>query len=109
VDCIFCQIVQKNTPAKLVYEDDQVIAFKDIHPKAPIHLLVIPKKHLVSLAEATSQDVELLGHLLVVLKELADDNGLSGFKTVINTGRDGGQEVDHLHAHLLGGQKQPEL
>lgn len=108
MDCIFCNIVQKSTPAKLVYEDEQAIAFKDIHPKAPIHLLIVPKVHLTSLAHASPEQQQLLGHLLQVVQKLARDRSIAGFKTVINTGREGGQVVDHLHLHLLAGLKQTE-
>lgn len=109
MDCIFCNIVQKSTPAKLVYEDDQVIAFEDIHPKAPIHLLIVPKTHLTSLAHATPDQEALLGKLLLVVQKLAQEKNVAGYKTVINTGRDGGQVVDHLHLHLLAGLKQAEV
>lgn len=109
MDCIFCNIVQKSTPAKLVYEDEKAIAFEDIHPKAPIHLLVVPKEHLTSLAHANPEQQQLLGHLLLVVKKLAQDNKAAGYKTVINTGREGGQVIDHLHLHLLAGQKQAEI
>lgn len=108
MDCIFCNIVQKSTPAKLVHEDEQAIAFEDIHPKAPIHLLVVPKVHLASLAHATPEQQQLLGHLLQVVQKIAQDRNIAGYKTVINTGREGGQVVDHLHLHLLAGQKQAE-
>lgn len=107
MDCLFCNIVHKNSPAELVFEDDLAVVFKDIHPKAPTHLLVVPKKHLTSLAHATDDDAELLGHLLMVVQGIAKDKGLSGYKTIINTGRDGGQVVDHLHVHLLAGS--PDL
>lgn len=109
VDCIFCDIVQKNIPAKLVYEDEQAIAFEDIHPKAPIHLLVVPKTHLTSLAHASAEQQQLLGHLLLVVQKLAQDKKIAGYKTVINTGREGGQVIDHLHLHLLAGQQLAEI
>lgn len=109
MDCIFCNIVQKNTPAELVYEDEQEVAFNDINPKAPVHILVVPKKHITSLAHSTPEDDELLGHLLGTVRQIAQDKGLSGYKTLINTGRDGGQVVDHLHIHLIGGKKQAEF
>ena len=109
MDCIFCNIVQKSTPAKLVYEDEQAIAFEDIHPKAPIHLLVVPKVHLTSLAHASQEQQQLLGHLLLVVQKIAQDKQIAGYKTVINTGREGGQVVDHLHLHLLAGRKQAEV
>jgi histidine triad (HIT) family protein len=103
--CLFCRIVSGEIPSKKVFEDDRVYAFRDIHPQAPTHILVIPRKHLGSLAEASEGDREMLGHLHLVALELAKSEGLSdGFRTVINTGPDGGQTVDHLHVHLLGGR-----
>lgn len=104
MDCIFCSIVEGKIPAKIHYEDDTCLVFEDIHPKAPIHLLIIPKQHLVSLAEAEQADEPLLGHMLLVAAEVARNKDLSGFKTQINTGRSGGQVVDHLHIHVLGGR-----
>lgn len=92
-----------------MYEDGQAIAFEDIHPKAPIHLLIIPKVHIPSLAQASPDQEQLLGHLLLVVQKLAQDKKIAGYKTVINTGRDGGQVVDHLHLHLLAGKKQAEI
>ena len=101
--CIFCQIAAKTLPAKAVYEDEQVLAFHDIHPKAPVHLLLIPKKHIKSLMEVESSDASLISHLLLQLPILAKAQGLhEGFRTHIYTGRKGGQEIDHLHFHLLG-------
>ena len=87
-----------------VYEDDEVLAFKDIHPKAPVHFLIIPKKHIQSLAHAEPEDNALLGKMLGLTRKLAMQEGaVNGFRVIINTGRDGGQEVDHLHIHVLGG------
>jgi histidine triad (HIT) family protein len=103
MDCLFCRIVNGQVPADKIYEDDEVIAFHDIHPKAPIHILVIPKKHVDSLAHATDQDRQRLGQLLLAVSKLAKDQELTGYKTIINTGRDGGQVINHLHLHLLGG------
>ena len=109
--CIFCQIAQKEIPADILYEDDEIVAFKDIHPAAPVHLLIIPKKHLASLAAATAEDQALLGQLLVRAKVLAAEQGIagSGYKVVINCGEDGGQIVGHLHVHLLGGGRVEKL
>ena len=101
--CIFCEIIQKRVPASIVYEDDQVIAFEDIHPKARIHLLVVTKKHIPSLLEVSEDDNKLMSDTLRLLPQLAKAQGLSGFRTVINTGEAGGQEIPHLHFHLLGG------
>ncbi len=105
-DCIFCRIVRREIPAKVVFEDSQVLAFDDIHPQAPIHTLVIPKKHLASSAEAQPDDNFLLGHLLRVGSQIARDKGVaeSGYRCVINTGAHGGQTVFHLHVHVLGGR-----
>jgi histidine triad (HIT) family protein len=105
MSCLFCKIVEGTIPATRVYEDEQCIAFEDIHPQAPVHLLVIPRQHIGSLAEAAEEHGPLLGHLLWTVTQLARQKGLSyGYRTVINTGKDGGQTVDHLHLHLLGGR-----
>lgn len=101
--CIFCEIIQKRVPASIVYEDDQVIVFEDIHPKARIHLLVVTKKHIPSLLEVSQDEEKLMSDTLRLLPQLAKAQGLSGFRTVINTGKAGGQEIPHLHFHLLGG------
>lgn len=103
---IFKKIIDKEIPAKIVYEDDRCLAFEDIAPQAPTHVLVIPKKELPSLAHATAEDEALLGHLLLVAAKVARDRGLDGgFRVVTNAGPDGGQTVDHLHFHVLGGRK----
>ena len=103
-DCIFCKIVVGEIPSRKIYEDDDMLAFHDIQPAAPIHFLVIPKKHIASLGDAAEADAALLGKLLVVAARLARENGCEqGFRTIINTGRVGGQEVPHLHIHILGG------
>ena len=100
---IFKRIIDREIPAKLVYEDELSLAFHDSSPQAPVHILVIPKKEIASLAELTPDDVALMGHLFMVVHKLAKDQGLTnGFRTVINTGPDGGQTVNHLHIHLLG-------
>ncbi len=105
MECLFCKIVQGAIPAQKVYEDDFCIAFADIHPQAPVHLLVIPRRHIRSLAHVSAEDKELLGHLLLSVKELAAQQKLArGFRVVMNTGEDGGQTVDHLHMHVLGGR-----
>ncbi|EHQ91716.1 HIT family hydrolase, diadenosine tetraphosphate hydrolase [Desulfosporosinus youngiae DSM 17734] len=105
-DCIFCQIAQGKIPSETVYEDDGLIAFKDINPLAPVHLVVIPKIHLRSLNDVTPENEPLIGHLLGVIRRLAEELGVaeSGYRVVTNTGTDGGQVVGHLHFHLLGGQ-----
>ena len=102
---IFQQIIDRQIPADIVYEDDQALAFRDLHAQAPTHVLVIPKRAIPSLAEAADEDSALLGHLLLVARKVAEQLGLTnGYRTVINCGRDGGQTVDHLHVHLLGGR-----
>jgi histidine triad (HIT) family protein len=102
-NCIFCKIVAKTLPTQIIYEDDNVIVFNDIYPKAEVHLLVIPKKHIPSLLETSHEDQELLGKLLVIAIQQAKNHGLiNGFKTQINSGAMGGQEIDHLHLHVFG-------
>ena len=105
-DCIFCRIAAEDPSGRLLYEDERVVAFGDINPQAPVHILVIPRKHIVSLAEATEEDEGLLGHLLLVGAEMARKVGIAedGFRTVINTGEVGGQTVFHIHVHILGGR-----
>jgi histidine triad (HIT) family protein len=100
---IFKRIIDKEIPAKLVYEDDQCLAFEDVNPQAPVHFLVIPRKEIPSLAHAAEQDAPLLGHLLSTAGMLAARLGLiDGYRVIINCGQDGGQSVDHLHLHVLG-------
>ncbi|MBM4132264.1 MAG: histidine triad nucleotide-binding protein [Nitrospira sp.] len=105
-DCLFCKIAAKTIPAKLVHEDDQTVAFDDINPQAPTHVLVIPKRHAASIAELNEADAGLLGHLLLVGNQVAKQKGIAegGYRLVVNTGRNGGQTVFHLHLHLLGGR-----
>jgi histidine triad (HIT) family protein len=103
-DCIFCKIVRGEIPCNKVYEDEDMLAFHDIRPQAPVHFMVIPKRHIASLADATVDDAPLLGKLFAKLGELARSQGLTdGFRTIVNTGRIGRQEVYHLHVHVLGG------
>ena len=105
-DCIFCKIAHGEIPSRKVYEDEEVIAFHDIKPAAKVHILLVPKRHIPSLLEATADDQALLGRLLLLVPQLARELGLGdGFKTSINTGRAGGQEVFHLHIHVYGGGK----
>jgi histidine triad (HIT) family protein len=102
--CIFCRIVRGEIPAGKVYEDDEMLAFKDIHPQRPVHLLVIPKKHIASLAELSAEDSQLLGKMLAKANEIAVAQGSpGGFRIIINTGEIGHQEVPHLHMHIVGG------
>jgi histidine triad (HIT) family protein len=105
-DCLFCKIVQKTIPGKIVYEDERTLAFDDINPQAPIHSLIIPKKHVVSVQDCKDQDSELLAQLLITCTKVAKLKGLSdsGYRIVTNTGRDAGQTVFHLHLHVLGGR-----
>lgn len=104
-DCIFCKIVAGEIPAKLVYEDERAVAFRDINPQAPTHLLVIPRKHVASLDGADEADEPLLGHLLLAAASVARQEGhAGGYRTVINTGAEAGQTVFHLHVHVLGGR-----
>ncbi|HQR50928.1 MAG TPA: histidine triad nucleotide-binding protein [Methylophilaceae bacterium] len=102
-DCIFCKIANGAIPSKKVYEDDEVLVFHDIHPIAPVHFLLVPKAHVDSLSECELQHQVLLGKLLLLAPRLAAEQGLDGFRTMINTGRSGGQEVFHLHVHVFGG------
>ncbi|MEA3293011.1 MAG: histidine triad nucleotide-binding protein [Patescibacteria group bacterium] len=108
--CIFCKIINKQAPADIVYQDDKFIAIKDIRPKAPIHLLIIPKKHIPSLNDLEIQDKELMGDLLWVSKKIAKELGIAdtGYKLLINVGQGGGQMVDHIHLHLLSGWKSED-
>lgn len=108
-DCLFCKIVNGSIPCKKVYEDEEFLAFHDIHPKAPVHVLVIPKRHIPSLADAQAEDALLLGRLLICVTQVADRLGLRerGWRTVFNTRKDAGQEIFHIHAHILGGKRLP--
>jgi histidine triad (HIT) family protein len=104
-DTIFGKIIRREIPADIVYEDDLVLAFKDVQPQAPVHILVIPKKPIVKLTDAEESDRDLLGHLLLTAKRVAEEAGLTnGYRVVINTDSDGGQSVYHLHLHILGGR-----
>lgn len=103
---VFKKIIDGDIPAKFIYQDDHCIAFKDIDPRAPTHILVIPRKEIRSLAEVEETDVTLLGHLMVAISKIAREQGLeNGFRVVTNSGKWGGQSVDHLHFHLLGGRQ----
>jgi len=104
---IFKKIIDKEIPADIVYEDDLCLGFKDIDPKAPVHILIIPKKEIPSMAEVSQDDEGILGHLLVIASQVAKDQGISdsGYRLVANTNNEGGQEVYHLHIHLLGGRQ----
>jgi histidine triad (HIT) family protein len=102
-DCIFCKIVNKEIPSKAVYEDDRILVFHDLQPQAPVHVLMIPKKHIASLDDLTPEDEELIGYLMLKVKDVAKELGLeNGYRLVNNCGEDGMQTVKHLHFHLLG-------
>jgi len=104
-ECLFCKIVAGSIPAKRLYEDELSLAFADIHPQAPTHVLLVPKQHIASIAHADQAHTPLLGHLIAKAAYIAREAGLGkGYRLVINTGDDGGQTVDHLHVHLLGGR-----
>ncbi|MBK7792148.1 MAG: histidine triad nucleotide-binding protein [Betaproteobacteria bacterium] len=103
-DCIFCKIVRGEIPSKKAYEDDEVLVFHDIQPAAPVHLLVVPKRHIASLADAGEADAPLLGRMMALTGRLARENGSpDGYRTIVNTGRIGRQDVMHVHVHVLGG------
>ena len=106
-ECIFCKLINKEIPAKVVYEDDRILAFDDINPQAPVHVLLIPKEHFVSLNDIPEEKEDLLGHILSKARQVASDKGIkeSGYRIVLNTGRDSGQDVFHIHFHVLGGRR----
>jgi histidine triad (HIT) family protein len=105
MSCLFCRIVEGEIPSTPIYQDELAYAFADINPKAPVHVLIIPREHVSSMSEADETKRALLGHLILVAAEIARNNGLvNGYRVVVNTGEDGGQSVDHLHLHLLGGR-----
>jgi histidine triad (HIT) family protein len=115
-DCLFCKIAAKQIPSSIVYEDDELLAFKDIHPAAPVHLLVIPKQHVATLSECDASHAAMLGRMLTLAPKLAEEHGCGitydadgtpggGYKTQFNCGPDGGQEVYHLHLHIIGGPR----
>ena len=105
--CIFCKIANKEIPSTIVYEDEDVIAFRDLNPEAPVHILVIPKKHIASLNAATAEDQQLLGKVLLTIQKIAAEQGIAekGYRVVTNCGEQGGQTVMHLHFHLMGGRE----
>ena len=103
-DCLFCKIINKELPSDIVYEDNKVIAFKDMHPKAPVHLLILPKKHIPSVDHLEIGDKTLMGELILTAQKIVKEKNLKGYKLVINVGRNGGQLLDHLHLHLLSGK-----
>ena len=105
-DCIFCMIAEKQIPSNIAYEDEKILAFHDLEPQAPVHVLIIPKKHIASLDDVQDEDQELMGYIMTKVKVVAEQVGLdNGYRVVINTGEDGMQTVKHLHVHLLGKRK----
>mgnify|MGYP001605518945 CR=1 FL=1 len=107
-ECIFCKIAKGEMSADVVFEDGDVKVFKDLHPKAPVHLLVIPKRHIESIAHLEADHSDVIAKLIYTAKRIAADEDLKGYKLVFNVGREGGQVIDHLHLHLLGGWTRPE-
>ncbi len=107
-DCIFCKIREREAPAEIIYEDEKIMAFSNIRPLAPVHLLIIPKKHIESVNQIEKEDSEVLGHLFLKVKEIAKKMNLKGYKVAVNVEKEGGQEVFHLHFHLLGGWERGE-
>jgi len=107
VNCIFCKIAAGEIPGEILYQDEELIAFRDIEPLAPIHLLIIPRRHIPSLTHLSDTDAPLIGHMVIIANQLARDEGIagSGYRLVINCGEHGGQIVTHLHMHLLGGKR----
>jgi len=107
MECIFCRIVAGEVPGDIVYQDEELIAFRDIHPQAPTHILIIPKSHIASMTDLTEEHQALVGRLILLAKELAEKEGISasGYRLSVSTGADGGQLVPHVHFHLLGGRK----
>ena len=106
-DCIFCKIINKEIPSNIVYEDDEILAFRDINPVAPVHVLVIPKKHIDYVSDLKEEDEALIGKIYTVINKIAKQEGIDekGFRVVVNCKEDGGQEVNHLHFHIIGGKK----
>lgn len=106
MSCPFCKIIAREIPAQIVYENDHVLAFKDIHPAAPTHALVIPKRHIVGIRDAKPEDAALLGELMLAGRHVAEELGVgeSGYRLVVNQGADAGQSVSHMHLHILGGR-----
>ena len=105
--CIFCKIIKKEIPAKIVFEDNKIMAFEDVRPQAPVHILIIPKYHVEKTSDLTDENVHLIGNLMLAAKNIAKEKGVqeSGYRIVMNCNKDAGQEVFHLHVHLLGGRK----
>ncbi len=109
-DCLFCKIVKGEVPSNKVYEDDEILAFYDINPATPIHILVIPKKHITTHNEVGKEDIELMGKIHMVINQISEENGFkeNGYRLIVNCGENGGQEIKHLHFHILAGKKMGE-
>ena len=107
MECIFCQIVAGKAPSEIIYQDEEIVAFRDINPQSPVHLLIIPKKHIPSLAHLSETELHMMGHIVNTANQLAKRDGIaeSGYRLAINCGDEGGQLVPHLHMHLLGGRR----
>lgn len=101
-DCVFCKISGRQTEAEIIFEDDDLVIFPDINPKAPKHLLIVPKKHIPSIKDIKEEDIQLLGKIILAAKNEAQKQGIGGYKLIFNVGRGGGQIIDHIHLHLLG-------
>ena len=110
-DCIFCKIIRKEIPAAPVYEDELVLGFKDIHPLAPVHLLIVPKKHIVNVSAAEASDEAMIGRMFTAARTMAAEAGVaeSGYRLTLNNNRDAGQDVFHLHMHLMGGRRMQRM
>ncbi len=108
MNCIFCEISKGEKEADKVYEDEKIIVFKDINPSAPVHLLIVPKRHIISIKSLEEKDREIVSELIITAKKIAEEKGLEGYKLIFNVGKEGGQVIDHLHLHLLGGWKKDE-
>lgn len=106
-NCIFCKIIHKQIQSEVLYEDEDLIVFKDIKPSAPIHLLIVPKKHIASVNDIVEDDVNMVGRIVYRAKKMAEEQGVAqkGYKLIFNCGKEGGQVIDHIHLHLLGGKK----
>ena len=110
INCLFCKFANKEIAKEFIYEDDEILAFEDIHPIAPIHILIIPKRHIASMVDISEDDADLLGRIILTAKKIADKVGISksGYKLLFRIGDHGGQEVEHIHLHLIGGAKLSE-
>jgi len=106
-DCVFCRIISGNIPSDMIYKDEKVVAFRDVHPIAPVHILIVPRRHIAGVGDLAQEDAGLVGHMVLIARRLAEQEQIaeSGYRLVVNSGADGGQAVMHLHLHLIGGRK----